>query len=275
MTKFGIMQGRLVPPEPGRLQAFPRRRWADEFAFAAAVPLSYIEWIYDAYGEDVNPLRTEDRIEELLRLQQATGVAIRSLCADWFMDFPLLRCTEEQRTERQNFLAELLQRAQKIGVNRIVLPFVDASSIETIEDTETVGRTLEAVLPQAEATGVELHLETSLGPAAFAKLLARLPHPMVKVNYDTGNSAALGYQASEEFAHYGLRIGSVHIKDRVLGGGTVSLGTGNVDFDDVFDGLKELNYSGDFTMQIARGESGGEVGWAKGNMAFIRRYWPN
>ncbi len=56
VSRVGIMQGRLVPPEPGRFQSFPRSRWQDEISLARQVPLSYIEWIYDLYGADVNPV---------------------------------------------------------------------------------------------------------------------------------------------------------------------------------------------------------------------------
>jgi len=86
LTKLGIMQGRLVPPEPGRFQAFPRNRWAEEFPLAAQVPLSYIEWIYDLYGEEVNPLMTDSN--RLQSLVADSGIAIRSLCADHFVDLP-------------------------------------------------------------------------------------------------------------------------------------------------------------------------------------------
>jgi len=67
----------------------------------------------------------------------------------------------------------------------------------------------------AEETGVEMHLEADLSPVDFAAFMARIPHPMVKVNYDSGNSSGLGYIAHEEFAAYGDRIGSIHIKDRL------------------------------------------------------------
>ena len=59
MTHIGIMQGRLVPPTDDRIQCFPRERWADEFELAAQAGLDCIEWIYDLYGADVNPLATE------------------------------------------------------------------------------------------------------------------------------------------------------------------------------------------------------------------------
>ena len=50
---------------------------------------------------------------------------------------------------------------------------------------------------------MELHLETSLNPQRFAELLAKVPHPMLKVNYDSGNSSSLGYHPRDEFAAYG------------------------------------------------------------------------
>jgi hexulose-6-phosphate isomerase len=127
----------------------------------------------------------------------------------------------------------------------------------------------------ADETRVEIHLETSLGPAEFAKLLDSIPHPRLRVNYDSGNSASLGYSPANEFAAYGDRIGSVHIKDRVLNGGTVPLGTGNTDFPALFSCLEKIEYRGDFTLQVARGTPGDEVAWAKQNLAFVRSYWHN
>ena len=35
MNPIGIMQGRLSPPPPARLQAFPWRSWAREFEYAS------------------------------------------------------------------------------------------------------------------------------------------------------------------------------------------------------------------------------------------------
>lgn len=273
MAQFGIMQGRLSPPEGGRFQSFPRARWADEFALAAAVPLTYIEWIYDDYGADVNPLLTEQGVQQIIRLMEENRIKLRAICADWFMDFPLLRCNKDDRNRRRDFLYRLIRAAKSIGAQRIVLPFVDSSRIALPEDEDIIIEVLNAVLPTAEEVNVELHLETDLGPKAFKALLDRVPHPSIKVNYDSGNSSSLGYRASEEIMAYGERIGSVHIKDRVLGGGTVPLGTGAADFTDVFASLKRFGYSGDFTMQVARGESGHELDWARHNLTFIRRYW--
>jgi L-ribulose-5-phosphate 3-epimerase len=269
------MEGRLVPPEDGRFQCFPRMQWESEFSFAAVVPLHYIEWIYDLYGHDVNPLGSPEGVERLKKLAQSTGVAIRSVCADYFMDKPLVRCSPQELEERLRELALILRHGRGLGVNRVVIPFVDASAIGSAEDFAAVQDALKAALPAAEETGIELHLETSLGPSEFARLLDGVPHPKLKVNYDSGNSASLGYAPAEEFAAYGERIGSVHIKDRLLNGGTVPLGTGNADFPALFSGLKKIGYGGDFTLQVARGVAGEEIAWTKQNVGWLRNYWPD
>ena len=159
----------------------------------------------------------------------------------------------------------------------MVLPFVDGSSIHTEEEKGILLEVLERALPISEEVGVEMHLEADFGPAEFASFLARIPHRSVKVNYDTGNSSGLGYFASEEFAAYGSRIGSIHIKDRLrLRDGraeTKPLGEGSADFDDVFKSIRRIGYTGGFTLQVARGRDGDEVNWIKQQLAFIRRYW--
>jgi L-ribulose-5-phosphate 3-epimerase len=271
--RIGIMQGRLVPPVDDRIQAFPRGSWAEEFPRVAAAQLNSIEWIYDCYGEDVNPLCTDKGIIHLKELSTQYDVAIRSLCADYFMDKPLVRATRGELAERLAKLEWLLGQCHKMGIRRVVLPFVDQSAITTSAEGKGVIEALQRVLPTAEHLGVELHLETSLNPEAFRTFLAQISHPYLKVNYDSGNSASLGYHPRDEFAAYGERIGSVHIKDRQHGGGTVPLGTGDTDFQAVFSGLKKLGYTGDFVLQAARGVPGDEVAWAKQNRAFVERHW--
>ncbi len=276
-TQLGVMQGRLVPPEPGRFQAFPRQRWRDEIAFCKDAGLDYIEWIYDDYGADVNPVSTDEGAAELNALKRQYGIAAPALCGDWFMDFPLIRCTQEERAQREAVLRKLLHWAKRIGAWRIVMPFVDASSIKTEEEREIVIGVLCRALPAAEAGGVEIHLEADFDPPGFAAFLARIQHPMLKVNYDTGNSSGLGYVASEEFAAYGHRIGSIHIKDRLRkpdgGIATMPLGHGSADFDDVFASIRKIGYTGGFTLQVARGADGDEVNWIRQQLAFLRRYW--
>jgi hexulose-6-phosphate isomerase len=272
MSRVGIMQGRLLPPVAGRIQCFPAQGWDQEFALAEKAGLECIEWIYDLPGERANPLASDEGVAEMKRLVRLSGVPVLSVCADYFMERPLV-CPEESRSrERRETLAWLIRRSGRAGIGRIVLPFVDASEIRTPEELDQVAAILEEALPPAGETGLELHLETSLTPARFADLLGRLPESLVKVNYDSGNSASLGYDPREELAAYGRRIGSVHIKDRMRGGGTVPLGTGDTQFEELFTGLRDIGYRGDFILQVARGPED-EVERARRDCAFVRRHW--
>jgi L-ribulose-5-phosphate 3-epimerase len=266
---IGIMQGRLGPPIDGRLQCFPRGRWREEFSCAAEAGLTAIEWIFDAFGADINPINSDEGVAEMISLSSRHQVEISSVCADYFMDLPLVRVDGQALAERIATLTWLIRRAAKLPIRRIVLPFVDASQIGSSEEARQVASVLHQLIPIAEAAGIELHLETSLSPKAFADLLKLVEHPLVRVNYDSGNSASLGYKPVDEFAAYGARVGSVHIKDRVLGGVSAPLGTGNVDFPALAQSLRQCNYAGDFILQPARGQPGDEVTWASKNRLFI------
>jgi hexulose-6-phosphate isomerase len=271
MACIAVMQGRLIPPEGGRFQCFPRARWRDEFALAAETGLDAIEWIYDVFGEDTNPLASDAGLDEIRSLSQITGIAIRSLCADYFMDRPFLRISQAERAVLIEKMEWLLSRCTLIGITRVVIPFVDQSRIENEREFREALTIVDRLIPSAKAHKVELHLETALPPREFADLLAHCEDSLVRVNYDSGNSASLGYRVEEEFAAYGHRIGSVHIKDRVLGGGTVPLGTGNADLTSVFNGLARLGYRGDYVLQIARPKPGDELHWIAQNRSWLER----
>lgn len=269
------MQGRMVPPIDGNIQMFPVGVWPDEFALAKEAGADFIEWIFEWKTEPDNPLSADESVNQMRSLSESSGVSISSVCADYFMEKPLLGVSSGEMRARIDKLSWLLKTCSGLGVGRIVIPFVDNSSMKSEQDKGAALEALGAVLPDAEALNIELHLETDFGPEDFRKFLDRLPHPLLKVNYDSGNSASLGFSHDEELDAYGDRLGSVHIKDRVRGGGSVPLGEGAASFEVLFESLKRLDYQGDFVLQVARGEDGGEVAWARSNKMFLKKYWNN
>lgn len=269
---IAIMQGRLVSPVGDRIQCFPQDHWRDEFPRAAAAGLAAIEWIFDLEDAAMNPLSSDAGIAEIHGLSQAHRVAVDSVCADYFMARPLVRATPGERAERWAMLDWLIGRCRACGITRMVLPFVDASRIETGADRDDVVAALEHVLPALEQAGVEVHLETALAPGEFRDLLDRVPHRLVRVNYDSGNSASLGFDPAEEWRAYGDRVGSVHIKDRVRGGGTVPLGTGDADFSSLFAAIRAAGFRGPWVLQVARGTPGDEVAWARANRGVVEQW---
>jgi hexulose-6-phosphate isomerase len=266
---LGIMQGRLSSPTGGRIQAFPHATWREEFQKARAAALFAIEWIYEQETEEENPLGTDAGVAEIKSLAAASGVQVRSVCADYFMT---RRLVGEDGTPDAAALARLrwlLERAAALGVAHVVLPFVDASSLRTPREHEGAVAALSTVAAEAARRAVELHLETDLAPLEFAALLARLGDPVFRVNFDIGNSASLGYEPKDELRAIGPFVGSVHVKDRVLGGGTVPLGTGAADFAACFRGLHGLGYRGLLTLQAARVPGVDEVELAARNRRFV------
>jgi L-ribulose-5-phosphate 3-epimerase len=266
--RLALMQGRLLPPSDGHIQSFPLSRWREEFPLARRASLDAIEWIYDS-GEHGNPLGNDAGLTEMAWLGEEHGIAVVSVCADYFIEHPLLRVGPAEREARIAKLLWLLERCKRADIQRIVLPFVDNSRIENETEQAQVVQILSRLLADAERAGVELHLETALDPARFASLLAKLPHKHLKINYDSGNSASLGFDTTEEISAYGERIGSVHIKDRVRGGGTVPLGSGNANIPVLLSHLFRIGYTGDFVMQIARGEPGMELDWIERNRELV------
>jgi hexulose-6-phosphate isomerase len=265
------MQGRLLPPVEGRLQAFPGAAWPSEFEHAAAAGLDAVELIYEDFRLADNPLGDDDGVAELARVTQSTGVAAPSCCADRFLEAEVVHRGEPERAALLDELVALLHRAD---LERVVLPFVDAAALRDARDRDVAVDWLSAALPAARETGTELHLETDLDPRAFAALLERLDDPLIRANYDTGNSAGLGYDTAEELAAYGARVGSVHVKDRVRGGGTVPLGEGAADLPATFAALERLGYDGDVVLQVARGADGDEVAWARRNRELVEGLVP-
>ncbi len=182
-SPIGVMQGRLSSPENGRFQSFPRNSWREEIARARNAGLEYIEWIYDDYGSSANPILTDAGVDELNLLKSDSSIATPAICGDWLMDFPLIRCTDQERTHREDVLPYSAPSSKENrGHAWSSLPFVDNSSIRTEEEKSIVVSVLERALPVSENEGVEMHLEADFDPHSFATFLFRIPHPMVKVN---------------------------------------------------------------------------------------------
>ena len=267
---LGVMQGRLSPPRNGRIQSFPIQTWREEFPKAQRCGLEIIEWIFEAEQWDQNPLMSAEGIQSINTLSQTTGVRVISVCADYFMDLPLLRVTQVQHDERLEMLKRLMVQCSRAGIQYIEIPFVDASAIHSPVEMEEVTQCIRTCAPLAEQLGLQICLETSLAPNPFAELLRRIDHPAVKVNYDIGNSASLGYNTRDELNTYGPWIATVHIKDRVKGGITVPLGTGNADFKATFERLSALRYQGPFIFQSAR--QGDEEQTLRSYMNFVKPF---
>lgn len=250
--QLGIIQGRLVPKLGERYQAFPVNYWEAEFHIARELGFTDIEFILDEGTEDQNPLMSANGLAHLKSVIETTGVGVKAICADYFMEAPF---HSDHQTKSESVLKTLIESAGELGVKDIVIPCVDQSTLKGEEDQARVIDSVSKHLDLAREKGVLINFETDLAPKPFRDFVDKFDSPTVKVNYDIGNSASLSYNPEEEFEAYGDLISDLHIKDRPAGGASVMLGTGGADFDLVFGLLKKHSFKGHITMQASRAEN--------------------
>jgi len=270
-NKVGVMQGRLVPKYQGRYQAFPVGMWQDEFKVAQECGLDLIEFILDFNDAEENPLLKSGGVDEISDISKSTGVSVKTICADYFMEAPLHSSNDNIARESFRVLERLLIAAKALKITDIVIPCVDQSSLESEEAVDRFIKQITKVIPRIEKQNINLSLETDLAPQPFLELLDGLNSDKITVNYDIGNSAALGFDSDEELEAYGYRITDIHIKDRVLGGGPVMLGKGSANFSKFFSKLSEFNYQGPFIMQAYRDDEG--IAVFKSQLSWIKKYF--
>ena len=145
-----------------------------------------------------NPLMSENGIKEILKTIEQSGVKVNSICADFFMEAPLHSNDDNVRSKSIEVLNKLIKCASIIGASDIVIPCVDQSSLKTDRDKKRFELSLSKLLKEANKHKINLALETDLGPEEFKVLIERFDNNYITVNYDTGNSASLGYDIDEE-----------------------------------------------------------------------------
>lgn len=257
--RLGFVQGRLSPLVNGKIQAFPSAHWRDEFPEAARLGLPLMEWTLDHDGLDDNPLMTGAGRHEIRELGARHGVSVQTITGDLFMQAPFWKETGPARDARLREFDRVIDAAADAGAQIVVVPLVDNGSLAAGGDAALE----DAMRARADALGrhrVTIAFESDFPPARLATFIARFPADVFGVNYDTGNSAALGFDCGEEIAAYAGRIVNVHVKDRVRGGTTVPLGTGSANLPRAVRLLRASGYTGRYILQTARAADGDHAG---------------
>lgn len=273
MIKVGFMQGRLCAPVDGKIQAFPWQDWETEFAIAQSIDMHLMEWTLDQERLHENPLMTEDGRQRIRELAKYHGVEIHSLTGDCFMQAPFFKSTSLARQSLTRDLHAIIDACSLTGIRLILIPLVDNGSLETREQENILVETLKQITPRLLDRGTQIVFESDFPPGELARFISRLPAASFGINYDIGNSAALGFDPIEEFHAYGNRILNVHVKDRRYKGITTPLGTGDANFPSVFSSLHECKYHGNFILQTARANDGDHSGAIARYRDMVENWW--
>lgn len=266
---IGIMQGRLSPPQPGKPQYFPADRWEKEFALARACGFQAIEWLFDATSGEENPILSPMGREAILRVSDATGIAVRTVCADFFKDYTLAAVDQATRQERAAMLGSLIGNAAELGIRCILVPFLEGASLQNSGDKARARQALLPCLDLAGARGLAVAVETDLPAGSLAAWITDVDHPALGVYYDLGNAVALGYDPAREIPELAPWLRGVHVKDRTPGGPNVPLGTGAVDFGTCFRALAGAGYQGLLVLETVRGDE--YVADAQRHLRFVQQ----
>ena len=257
---IGFMQGQLSPMVEGKIQAFPWLHWWKEFETAHVYGFTHMEWTIGQSRIERNPLMSRVGQEVIQSLIDRYSLNIQSLTGDCFMQAPFWKAAGLEQHHLLEIFKSVLNAAAAIRIRWIVVPLVDNGRLETEEQTEQLLQGMETIKPLLTSQGQKVVFESDFSPSRLRELIDQLDPNCFGINYDSGNSAALGYDPEEEIKTYGDRIDNVRIKDRLLDGITVPLGEGNADLPRVCKLLQEINYSGQYILQTARTTDGDHVG---------------
>ena len=259
-ARIGFMQGRLSPLYDGRVQAFPWNHWQDEFRLAEQLGFTFLEWTLERDRLDDNPVMSDAGRRDIRRLMATHRVAVPSLTGDCFMQAPFHKATGAVRDALLADAERVIAACGALGIADLVIPLVDAASVGSDTEESAVLDGLRQLAPLLDEQSVRLLIESDFAPDRLARFIDALPEDRFGINYDSGNSAALGFDPRGEIAAWGKRIGNVHVKDRRRDGASVQLGAGAANFETVFRALEHTGYAGRFVLQTARAADGDHAG---------------
>ena len=260
VERIGFMQGRLTPMENGLIQSFPWENWRQELALAELNDFHLMEWTLDQDRLYENPLLTKKGQVEIKELCSQHSFRVLSLTGDCFMQSPFWKASfNEIDRLKKDFLC-IVEACSAVGISMVVVPLVDNGRVENANQEDELVSFLQDHRGDFKEQNIKVVFESDFNALELARFIDRLDPEYFGVNYDIGNSAALGFDPIEEIEAYGHRILNVHIKDRLLGDTTVPLGTGSADFEAVFASLGKVNYCGSYILQTARAGNDDHIG---------------
>ena len=163
----------------------------------------------------------------------------------------------------------------KTGIKLIVLPLVDNGRVINKKQELILFDFFNEITPVLKINKIRIAFETDFLPNENERFICQLNPDTFGINYDTGNSASLGFDPDVEFESFQSSIINVHLKDRFYKGTTVPLGTGDTDFFKLIKLFKNLNYKGNYILQTARALDNNHVSALIKNRKYIENIWKN
>ena len=266
--KIGFMQGRLSYTN-GKIQQFPSKIWGKEFKIANNNKYKLMEWTIDTQTINYNPLMTKRGISRILLLKKKYKIEIVTLTCDYVMQKPFWNMVDSKRKVYFKKFIKIIDQASYIGVKKIIVPIVDNSSLKNKQQEEKLIFYMKSLRKKLKINKQQILFEIDYNPNKTKKFIEKFDKSTFGINYDTGNSAGMGFDSNEEFKLYGKYIKNIHIKDKLLNGETVRLGSGDADFYKIFKNIKKIRYKNLLILQTARSKTNRHLNELNMNYFFL------
>jgi hexulose-6-phosphate isomerase len=247
---LGFMQGRLIKPHKKNIiQSFPDKYWFEEMTIGQFL-FSNVEWTINIENINKNPLIKKNLKNNFLNRIKKIDLIIDSVTCDFFMQVPIFKKKFFNKKKKIiKYLKILIKNCEKLKIKYIILPLVDNSSIKNSEEENSLFECISSLEKELKKTYIIFEIDYN--PEEVIRFIKNFDKKKFGINYDTGNSASLGYNISEEIKYFDY-VKNIHIKDRYLKGRSVRLGKGDCNFKKFFYHLNKSNYNGNLILQTAR-----------------------
>lgn len=199
-----------------------------------------------------------DQIKEVRRAAEERSLRIMTLCLSGHKRFSMGNPDPDKRARGLEIMEKALRLAGHLGVRIIQYSGFDVfednlRSEEThrlyIENTYLAARMAERAGVMLAIEPVEGHLLTVKDTMEVVRLI---DSPFLTVYPDPANIKSLGVDPVADLEYGKGAITSVHMRDSLPGifDATIPFGTGDLDFDAVFDKLDKLAYGGPFIVEM-------------------------
>lgn len=236
----------------------------------------------------INPLDDDviDWFPEIRKLRDRYGLRLvvetgaRFVLDRWRKHQPtLISHNRELREQRLHFLLTAKEIAIELGAD--CLSFWSGTATDSSSHDVLMGRLVDGCRQIADHAA-EYNLRLAFEPEPgmfidtmdkFAELHAKVNHPAFGLTVDVGHLVCNGeLPVSDQLVRWKDVLWNVHVEDMRRGvHDHLMFGEGEVDFADVFAGLRAANYEGMVSVELSR-HSHDAVNTARKSMEFLRRY---
>lgn len=273
MNKIGIMQGRLTAPKGRGIQFYPNyeNEIEEEFFKAKELGFDSIEWLI-----------TEDSLKNNLFLgsflhqgfiQNLTfEISVNSICLDYLKDLDLNK--EEILNYATQSIDWVANIANNIGCKILIIPIYE-KNMNFILIKDLISSVLEKYAIKITFEFLDVNSFTGINFIndlyfTFGTDFNR--DDKIGVCFDIGNNYNKNIIVElEKYNKYNM-LYHIHIKEKTEEGLSVKLGSGVISWEFIFQFLKEINYLGNFVLEVAREKEGDEFGTVKRQLEFIGDY---